>query len=1736
MARLYNFKNNSTMKKIQLLILWLCMGLFSIPTIATAQNTLTVADGTDINEYVPIYGWYADYYLRSQVIYPANMLSSMTGGTLSSMTFYLNEMPTSQLANNFDVKLMEVSASNFSSQSFQSTATATTVYTGTVTYANSQMTITFSNPFVYQGGNLLLEFSTASSATDYAHTYYLGANTTNASLQGYSSSVASVSGTFRNFIPKTTFAYGGGATCLAPQNPEISNVTISSADFSWTPRAAGLNYEVYIVPQGTTVDWANVTWTLCNTDTSYTFSNLNTLTDYTAYVRTDCGGGDYSAPFAVNFRTIADCSNITIPYTENFDSYTTSATGATPPAGFPNVEFPNCWAFLNNSTTTSTYPLMFLTSYSAYAVFGNCLFFKSSQNTPAYAVLPAFTEYIHNLQLSFTYRNESTDNSNGTLHVGYMTDPVNPATYVDVYTCPKNTTKTEVEVRFDTISASAGNNYHIAFQYVGGSSDNYYLGIDNVSVNMIPSCPKPSDLTVNGTTSTSVTLSWTETGTATSWNVAYGDVGFNPDTSVVNVEYVYNTPTVTVNNLTSGNTYEFYVQADCGGMTSEWRGPVTVLPGVVNMGVTEHDTLTSCGTIICDNGGATNYYASNCNAYMVIYPDQAGAYVRISGTLSTELNYDYLRVYDGDSTGASYVQYTGPNQTVDVNSTTGPLTLYFHSDSGIENDGFVLTVSCITCVSPTMTVSSIATNSVSLSWSDYDGTATDFEIAYGPTGFDPDTVTAILVSGATSYTISGLAANTFYDACIRSDCGGGDMGLWTRVNFLTLAGMPATIPYNCGFEDNVENTAWAILNGTDANKWFIGDAVHNGGSNALYISSSNTGIDNNYNNTFASNVWAYRDIQFGSGIAFMISFDWRGLGESCCDYMQVYLGNPTGVTAGSNAPPANAVLLGKFNNDTLWQSFSVILDGSTYANTTKRLYFLWHNDGSLGSNPAGAIDNVVVENVECFYPAVSVTNINATGVTVALDPASPTDAQWELQLNNGTSVVVNDTTYTFNNLSLGLTYTIKARTICGSGDTSIWSAPVTFSTACAAVAIPFSENFDSHTPGTNNYLNCWSRSNNYSTYYSYPYLSSSHALSGNVSLYFYSSGTTYSMAVTPEIDLTTYAMNQLQVSFAMYNNNHLSAGMIVGAMTDPTDLTTFVGIDTVFTSALYTYETFDVSLVEYNGPGAYVALKYYNPYDNGAIYVDNFSITELPDCPRSQDLTCTNFTNNTATLSWTEQGTASEWLIEYGLPGFVPGAGTVVQTNSNPFTLTGLTSGTNYKFYVRSICSLTDTSDYSNAVIIHTLCDAVTLTDATPYFESFEGQLGCWTSQTIGNTSIDWTITTYNAYYGQYNAYLSYDYSHAYLISPIFDMSAMTGTPTLVFAHSQPAYMGIHDEMNVYYRTSDTDSWHQLANYTSSIMTFVEDTLQLPSPSATYQIAFEGIGQNGDGVYLDKVQIFNVGAPVVIAPTVTTNDATNITTSSATLNGAVTAGSESITAQGFEWKETSSSTYTTVNATGATISHDLTGLTPNTSYTFKAFATTASGTTYGAEKTFTTEDEQQETCPAPTNVYQATMVKTPTAIIYWVQEEGDANEWKFFYKKVSESAWDSVITATPGVELIVEDSTLYEGYVVTHCTNGLWSDPSATITFQANHSGIDNYTLDNSVTVYPNPTSGVVQIKNEEGRMKNVEVFDAYGKLLRTETVNDHTANLDLSGYAKGTYFVKVTTDRGVVTKRVVKN
>jgi hypothetical protein len=94
--------------------------------------------------------------------------------------------------------------------------------------------------------------------------------------------------------------------------------------------------------------------------------------------------------------------------------------------------------------------------------------------------------------------------------------------------------------------------------------------------------------------------------------------------------------------------------------------------------------------------------------------------------------------------------------------------------------------------------------------------------------------------------------------------------------------------------------------------------------------------------------------------------------------------------------------------------------------------------------------------------------------------------------------------------------------------------------------------------------------------------------------------------------------------------------------------------------------------------------------------------------------------------------------------------------------------------------------------------------------------------------------------------------------------------------------------------------------------------------------------------------------------------------------------------------------------------------------------------------------------------------------------------------------------------------------------------------------GIDDHNLGASMNIYPNPTTGVV---NVECTMNNVQVgtmeyhvFDAYGKLVDVVEMNApgssvQTAQIDLSHYAAGIYFIKAVADGKVMAvRKVVKN
>ena len=88
--------------------------------------------------------------------------------------------------------------------------------------------------------------------------------------------------------------------------------------------------------------------------------------------------------------------------------------------------------------------------------------------------------------------------------------------------------------------------------------------------------------------------------------------------------------------------------------------------------------------------------------------------------------------------------------------------------------------------------------------------------------------------------------------------------------------------------------------------------------------------------------------------------------------------------------------------------------------------------------------------------------------------------------------------------------------------------------------------------------------------------------------------------------------------------------------------------------------------------------------------------------------------------------------------------------------------------------------------------------------------------------------------------------------------------------------------------------------------------------------------------------------------------------------------------------------------------------------------------------------------------------------------------------------------------------------------------------------GIDDYDLEISMIVYPNPTSGILNVQctmnNEEWMPYEIHLFDAYGKLVKVvETVHFsplQTIQIDMTQYAYGLYFVKAVKNGKVVAVR----
>lgn len=74
------------------------------------------------------------------------------------------------------------------------------------------------------------------------------------------------------------------------------------------------------------------------------------------------------------------------------------------------------------------------------------------------------------------------------------------------------------------------------------------------------------------------------------------------------------------------------------------------------------------------------------------------------------------------------------------------------------------------------------------------------------------------------------------------------------------------------------------------------------------------------------------------------------------------------------------------------------------------------------------------------------------------------------------------------------------------------------------------------------------------------------------------------------------------------------------------------------------------------------------------------------------------------------------------------------------------------------------------------------------------------------------------------------------------------------------------------------------------------------------------------------------------------------------------------------------------------------------------------------------------------------------------------------------------------------------------------------------------------VSIYPNPARNILTVENTSGiGNKTISIFNIRGQLLINQLIKRNRSDIDVSGLAKGMYFLKVNTDKGVELKKFVK-
>ena len=376
---------------------------------------------------------------------------------------------------------------------------------------------------------------------------------------------------------------------------------------------------------------------------------------------------------------------------------------------------------------------------------------------------------------------------------------------------------------------------------------------------------------------------------------------------------------------------------------------------------------------------------------------------------------------------------------------------------GETEDYLVNITEAPTCPSPTaLNTSGITTSSALLDWTN-NGTATLWNVKYGPPGFNPDH-TGTLISGLTAHPYllnPPLSPNTSYDWYVQSDCGSGNMSLWAGpMNFKTLCSAipPTDLPWTENFDNmvnlgtNIFPDCWKTISISGTSPWWTGNAnsfIYNdpcSPPNYAYVSFY----------PYPSDKYLVTPgFSLKSGNSYDFKFNWVGDG---------YSGWNGNVLVNSAQSATGATILGdpfitsSINSSTtcatISRSFSPPATGTyyfmvnVYNNDTP--HFLGFDDFMLMESPNCYTPNTLTSLPYGFQAILGWTGNGVTSdIEYGVVPYSFTGIPTVTGVNNP---------FTLTGLTPSTSYTYRVRSNCGGGVYSNWSDSKDFTTTVACPA------------------------------------------------------------------------------------------------------------------------------------------------------------------------------------------------------------------------------------------------------------------------------------------------------------------------------------------------------------------------------------------------------------------------------------------------------------------------------------------------------------------------------------------------------------------------------------------------------------------------------------------------------------------------------------------------------------